>query len=56
MRKELSILEDIFVIVCCGILDWWKGGDLIVFLLVILKKKLFLEKKFVCIWVGNWDS
>lgn len=56
MRKELSISEDTFVIACCGTLDWRKGGDLIVPLLVILKKKLSPEKKFVCIWVGNWDS
>jgi glycosyltransferase involved in cell wall biosynthesis len=54
MRDDLNLSEDTFTIACCGTLDWRKGGDLILPLLVILKEKLPPQAKFVCIWVGNW--
>ena len=54
MRDNLNLSESTFTIACCGTLDWRKGGDLIVPLLVILKEKLPPQEKFVCIWVGNW--
>jgi glycosyltransferase involved in cell wall biosynthesis len=54
VRHDLNIAKDSFIIACCGTLDWRKGGDLILPLLVILKQKLPPQVNFICIWVGNW--
>ena len=55
MRNELNIDRDVFVLAGCGTLDWRKGADLLIPLLVLLKEKLSVND-FVCVWVGGWQT
>lgn len=52
VRKELKIAENTFVLASCGTIDWRKGGDLLIPLVVLLQKKL-PHHNFVCIWIGS---
>ncbi|CAD5946408.1 glycoside hydrolase family 99-like domain-containing protein [Planktothrix agardhii] len=55
IRQELNLSEDTFVIASCGTLDWRKGADLLVALVVLLKEKL-PSKKFVYLWIGSFPT
>ena len=55
IRQELNLSEDTFVIASCGTLDWRKGADLLVALVVLLKEKL-PAKKFVYLWIGAFPN
>jgi len=52
IRKELKLAENTFVLASCGTIDWRKGGDLLIPLVVLLQKKL-PHHNFVCIWIGS---
>ena len=55
IREELNLSEDTFVISSCGTLDWRKGADLLVSLVVLLKEKL-PSQKFVYLWIGSFPD
>ncbi|CAD5931909.1 glycoside hydrolase family 99-like domain-containing protein [Planktothrix agardhii] len=55
IREELNLSEDTFIITTCGTLDWRKGADLLVPLVVLLQEKLTI-KKFVYLWIGNFTN
>ena len=55
VRQELGIGKDTFVVVSCGTLDWRKGADLLIPLVVLLKEKM-PTNNFVCLWIGGWQN
>jgi glycosyltransferase involved in cell wall biosynthesis len=53
VRQELDISEDTFIFTSCGTLDWRKGADLLMPLLVNLREQM-TSHKFKFLWVGAW--
>lgn len=51
VRAHLSLPPDGFVVVCCGTLEWRKGGDLVVALAQALRS-VFGDRDFHLVWVG----
>lgn len=51
VRAHLLLPPDAFVVVCCGTLEWRKGGDLVVALVQALRAALG-NRDFNLVWVG----